>query len=313
MRIGSGYDIHVLVPGRPLMLGGIRIPSDKGEMAHSEGDVLIHALIDAILGAYAKGDIGSHFPPSDEQWKDADSRTLLSMVLDECIPYPCEKQKVIKSVERTLRWAKRCKDEYLRLGLPQRGILSFGIVQGGCYDDIRKRCAESLAELDFPGYAIGGVSVGEPEPQMLEQVEASASGLPFDKPRYVMGVGTPPQLLKMIALGADMFDCVMPTRLARHAVAFTPDGPINLKNAKFAEDSSPLDNETGGYSSKFSRAYIRHLVKANEMLACTLISMHNIRFFQNLMQKAREAIECGNYEQWSAETIARYESSENDK
>lgn len=235
------------------------------------------------------------------------------MVLDECIPYPCEKQKVIKSVERTLRWAKRCKDEYLRLGLPQRGILSFGIVQGGCYDDIRKRCAESLAELDFPGYAIGGVSVGEPESQMLEQVEASASGLPFDKPRYVMGVGTPPQLLKMIALGADMFDCVMPTRLARHAVAFTPDGPINLKNAKFAEDSSPLDNETGGYSSKFSRAYIRHLVKANEMLACTLISMHNIRFFQNLMQKAREAIECGNYEQWSAETIARYESSENDK
>lgn len=237
----------------------------------------------------------------------------ICMVLDECIPYPCEKQKVIKSVERTLRWAKRCKDEYLRLGLPQRGILSFGIVQGGCYDDIRKRCAESLAELDFPGYAIGGVSVGEPEPQMIEQVEASASGLPFDKPRYVMGVGTPPQLLKMIALGADMFDCVMPTRLARHAVAFTPDGPINLKNAKFAEDSSPLDNETGGYSSKFSRAYIRHLVKANEMLACTLISMHNIRFFQNLMQKAREAIECGNYEQWSAETIARYESSENDK
>ena len=186
-------------------------------------------------------------------------------------------------------------------------------MQGGCYDDIRKRCAESLAELDFPGYAIGGVSVGEPEPQMLEQVEASAAGLPFDKPRYVMGVGTPPQLLKMIALGADMFDCVMPTRLARHAVAFTPDGPINLKNAKFAEDDSPLDSETGGYSSKFSRAYIRHLVKANEMLACTLISMHNIRFFQNLMQKAREAIECGSYEQWSAETIARYESPENDK
>ena len=143
--------------------------------------------------------------------------------------------------------------------------------------------------------------------------EASAAGLPFDKPRYVMGVGTPPQLLKMIALGADMFDCVMPTRLARHAVAFTPDGPINLKNAKFAEDDSPLDSETGGYSSKFSRAYIRHLVKANEMLACTLISMHNIRFFQNLMQKAREAIECGSYEQWSAETIARYEFPENDK
>lgn len=148
---------------------------------------------------------------------------------------------------------------------------------------------------------------------MLEQVEASEAGLPREKPRYVMGVGTPPQLLKMIALGADMFDCVMPTRLARHAVAFTPDGPINLKNAKFAEDDSPLDAETGGYSAEFSRAYIRHLVKANEMLACTLLSMHNIRFFQNLMAGARAHIELGDYEEWSLGKIARYESAANDR
>lgn len=230
----------------------------------------------------------------------------ICMVLDECIPYPCEKSKVVKSVERTIRWAKRCRDEYERFGLPEKGILAFGIVQGGCYDDIRTDCAKRLAELDFPGYAIGGVSVGEPEAQMMQQVEASAAGLPFDKSRYVMGVGTPVQLLKMIALGADMFDCVMPTRLARHAVAFTPEGQINLKNAKYAEDESPLDNETGGYSAEFSRAYIRHLVKANEMLACTLISMHNIRFFQNLMSEARKHIELGDYESWSADWIARY-------
>lgn len=235
----------------------------------------------------------------------------ICMVLDECIPYPCEKNKIIKSVERTLRWAKRCRDEYERLGLPQEGILSFGIVQGGCHAEIRTDCARKLAELDFPGYAIGGVSVGEPEPQMLEQVEASEAGLPFEKSRYVMGVGTPPQLLKMIALGADMFDCVMPTRLARHATAFTPDGQINLKNAKFAEDDSPLDNQTGGYCAEFSRAYIRHLVKANEMLACTLISMHNIRFFQNLMAAARQHIELGDYEQWSRDWIDRYESGAN--
>lgn len=237
----------------------------------------------------------------------------ICMVLDECIPYPCERRKVEQSVERTLRWAKRCRSEYDKLGLPQTGVLAFGIVQGGCYPDIRAGCARRLAELDFPGYAIGGVSVGEPEPQMLEQVEASEAGLPREKPRYVMGVGTPPQLLKMIALGADMFDCVMPTRLARHAVAFTPDGPINLKNAKFAEDDSPLDAETDGYSAKFSRAYIRHLVKANEMLACTLLSMHNIRFFQNLMAGARAHIELGDYEEWSLGKIARYESAANDR
>lgn len=235
----------------------------------------------------------------------------ICMVLDECIPYPCKKPAVQNSVERTLRWAKRCHAEYERLELPEKNILAFGIVQGGCYDDIRAYCAKSLSEMDFPGYAIGGVSVGEPEEQMLQQVGASTPHLPKEKPRYVMGVGTPPQLLKMIALGADMFDCVMPTRLARHACAFTPDGCINLKNARFAEDASPLDNETGGYSANFTRAYIRHLVKANEMLACTLISMHNIRFFQNLMSQARKHIELGDYEEWSVNWISRYESGEN--
>ena len=149
--------------------------------------------------------------------------------------------------------------------------------------------------------------MGEPEAEMLEQVEACAKSLPFEKPRYVMGVGTPPQILKMIALGADMFDCVMPTRLARHACAFTLDGQINLKNARFAEDPAPLDAEIPSYASEFSRAYIRHLVKAEEMLACTLLSIHNLRFFQVLTEQARSHIEIGDFDEWSADWICRYE------
>ena len=234
----------------------------------------------------------------------------ICMVLDECIPYPCEKKACRDSVERTIRWAKRCFDAYHNLGLPQLDRHAFAIVQGSNYGDLRMECAERLSEMDFPGYAIGGVSVGEPEEEMLFQVDVSAQKLPREKPRYVMGVGTPPQILKMIALGADMFDCVMPTRLARHAVAFTLDGEINLKNARFCEDPEPLDEAIDSYASNFSRAYIRHLVKANEMLACTLLSIHNVRFFQILVEQARQHIEQGDFEEWSAGWIARYEAKQ---
>ena len=214
------------------------------------------------------------------------------MVLDECIPYPCEKRDCLKSVERTIRWAKRCKKIHESFADQN---LTFGIVQGGIYDDIRKMCAEELSQMDFPGYAIGGVSVGEPEEEMLKQVNASTKYLPENKPRYVMGVGTPVQLLKMIALGADMFDCVMPTRLARHANAFTVNGVINLKNSRFKEDHSPIDETVPSYASNFTRAYIRHLVVSNEMLACTLLSIHNISFFLDLMRQVREHLEIGDF------------------
>lgn len=227
----------------------------------------------------------------------------IRMVLDECIPYPCEKRACQKSVERTLRWAKRCKACHEEFADEN---LTFGIVQGGIYADIRAMCAQELAKMDFPGYAIGGVSVGEPEEEMMQQVDASAKFLPQQKPRYVMGVGTPVQLLKMIALGADMFDCVMPTRLARHANAFTSHGVINLKNSRFKEDGEPLDSEIQSYASNFSRAYIRHLIVSNEMLGCTLLSIHNIAFFLDLMRQARGHIELGDYAQWSAAWIERY-------
>ncbi len=233
----------------------------------------------------------------------------IRMVLDECIPYPCEKRACQKSVERTLRWAKRCKachDEFAD------GNLTFGIVQGGVYDDIRGMCAQELSKMDFPGYAIGGVSVGEPEEEMLKQVAASTKYLPAHKPRYVMGVGTPVQLLKMIALGADMFDCVMPTRLARHSNAFTINGVINLKNSRFKEDHKPIDETVPSYASNFTRAYIRHLVSANEMLGGTLLSIHNISFFLDLMYQAREHLELGDYAEWSNAWIARYNAGNKD-
>ena len=161
--------------------------------------------------------------------------------------------------------------------------------------------------MDFPGYAIGGVSVGEPEPEMLDQVHMCTEVMPREKPRYVMGLGTPPQLMKMIGLGADMFDCVMPTRLARHGSVFTPQGILNLKNERFKKDASPIMEADNYTCQNFSCAYLRHLIMANELLAYTLLSIHNTHFFLNLMEQARTHIEAGDYDQWSQTWIANYE------
>ena len=235
----------------------------------------------------------------------------VAMVLDICPPFPAEKKDVADAVRTTLRWAREFLDRATDTGFLAAGHHVFGIVQGGVYADLRRECAETLAQADFPGFAIGGVSVGEPEPEMLAQVAASAPFLPLSKPRYVMGVGTPPQLLKMIALGADMFDCVMPTRLARHGTAFTPDGTINIKNEKYKLDAAPLVEGLDNYVCRnFSRAYLRHLYIAGEMLSCSLLSIHNIHFFQDLMRQAREHIEAGDFTPWSRAWCARYEAGE---
>jgi queuine tRNA-ribosyltransferase len=233
----------------------------------------------------------------------------IAMVLDECPPWPAEPAAVRAAVARTVRWAKSCRAAWHTLGQPELGRHLFAIVQGSNLANLRRECAEQLVALDFPGYAIGGVSVGEPEPEMLAAVAAAAPHLPSDKPRYVMGVGTPPQLLKMIALGADMFDCVLPTRLARHTCAFTPDGPINLKNAQFALDATPLIEGQDNYTCKnFSRAYLRHLLMCNEILGCTLLTIHNLQFYLDLMTQARKQIEAGNFTKWSKDWCARYEA-----
>src|SRR5947209_16150751 len=212
----------------------------------------------------------------------------------------------------TTRWAKRCKDvvsavsaENASNALTTVRRMLFGIIQGATFADLRRASAQAIVELDFDGYAVGGVSVGEPEEEMMRAVEAAEPFLPVDKPRYAMGLGTPPQMLEMIARGMDMFDCVLPTRLARNGTAFTADGTLNLKNAEFALDKHPIEeNCTCSACREFSRGYIRHLIKAEEILGLRLITLHNLHFYLDLMRRAREAIVSGTFDQLRLEFVA---------
>ena len=232
----------------------------------------------------------------------------IAMVIDECPPWPCERDACAQAVARSFRWAQQCQQIAEDTGFLAAGHHVFAIVQGSTFDDLRREAAESLGALDFPGYAVGGVSVGEPEPEMLKQVGATTPFLPANKPRYTMGLGTPPQILKMIALGVDMFDCVMPTRVARNGLVFTPDGPINLRNERFRADSRPIVEGMDNYTAQFSRAYLRHLTVAGEMLSGTLLTIHNLHFYLDLLAQARRHIEAGDYGEWHRAWIERYEA-----
>ncbi|MFI5356674.1 MAG: tRNA guanosine(34) transglycosylase Tgt [Opitutales bacterium] len=232
----------------------------------------------------------------------------IAMVLDECPPWPCERDACAAAVARSHRWAQQCRQIAEDSGFLASGHHVFAIVQGSTFDDLRREAAEALAALDFPGYAVGGVSVGEPEPEMLKQVAATTPHLPAGKPRYTMGLGTPPQLLKMVALGVDMFDCVLPSRVARNGLVFTPDGAMNLRNERFRTDPRPICEEIRNYSTQFSRAYLRHLTVAGEILSCTLLTLHNLHFYLDLMTQARAHIEAGDYGPWHRAWIARYEA-----
>ena len=233
----------------------------------------------------------------------------IAMVIDECPPWPCERDECAAAVNRSLRWATQCRDIAADSGFLDRGHHLFGIVQGSTFDDLRREAAESLATLNLPGYAVGGVSVGEPEPEMLKQVGATTPFMPKDKPRYTMGLGTPPQLLKMVALGVDMFDCVLPSRVARNGLVFSPDGPINLRNGRYRSDPNPIVEGLDNYTCRnFSRAYLRHLVMAEEMLGGTLLTLHNLHFYLDLMAQARAHLEVGDYGPWHLAWIARYEA-----
>lgn len=227
----------------------------------------------------------------------------IQMQLDECVALPAEPKEIERAMELSLRWAERCKVAFGN----QPGKAMFGIVQGGDVPALRVRSAEELAKLDLKGYAVGGLAVGEPQDVMLKMLETTLPVLPGEKPRYLMGVGTPDDILKSVARGIDMFDCVMPTRSGRHGLAFTRRGKVNIRNARHAEDMRPLDEQSNCPATRdYSRAYLHHLVRANEALGGMLLSWHNLNYYQELMQGIRKAIAEGRFADFMAETIEEW-------
>ncbi|CZT35196.1 tRNA guanosine(34) transglycosylase Tgt [Rhizobium sp. 9140] len=223
----------------------------------------------------------------------------IQMQLDECIRLPAEPREIERAMEMSLRWAERCKTAFG----DQPGKAMFGIVQGGDNPALRVKSAQALAGLNLKGYAVGGLAVGEPQAVMLDMLDTTCPELPFEKPRYLMGVGTPDDILRSVARGIDMFDCVMPTRSGRHGLAFTRRGRVNLRNARHAEDVRPLDEQSTCPAARdYSRAYLHHLVRSNESLGGMLLTWNNLSYYQDLMAGIRKAIEDGRYADFMAET-----------
>ncbi len=232
------------------------------------------------------------------------------MAFDECTPYPCTRDYARQSMDRTLRWAERCLERHQELSRQRATRLPqalFGIVQGSVYPELRTQCARQLAALDLPGYAIGGLAVGEPRRAMFEVIETTLPHLPTTRPRYLMGVGLPCDLVEAVEAGIDLFDCVIPTRNARNGTAFTSRGRVRLKNASLAEDYSPLDQACPCKTCRhYTRAYLRHLFQADELLGLHLATYHNVYFFLQLMRDMRQAIIAGCFADWQAAFLATY-------
>ena len=278
--------------------GGYQVYSLSGKRKIKEEGVKFQSHID-----------GSYHLFTPENVMDI-QRTIgadIIMAFDECTPYPCDYNYAKKSMHMTHRWLKRCCERFdsteAKYGFEQS---LFPIVQGSVYKDLRKQSAEKIASFEREGNAIGGLSVGEPHDLMYEMTEIVCKVLPEDKPRYLMGVGTPTNLLENIALGVDMFDCVMPTRNARNGMIFTSEGTINIKNKKWADDFSPIDkNGTSYVDSSYSKAYVRHLFTVNEMLGKQITTLHNIRFYLWLMEQAREHLAAGTFTVWKNKMVKK--------
>ncbi len=255
-------------------LSTLRDISDEGVTFRSHLDGSAH-LMTPELSIKVQEDLGSD----------------IAMCFDECVPWPCSREESEEAVRRTLRWAERCRDAHAG-----NGQALFGIVQGSVFEDQRVLCARELAAMDLPGYAIGGLSVGEPHGEMYRILDSVTPEMPISKPRYLMGVGYPPNLVEGVARGIDMFDCVLPTRNGRNGTLFTPTGRINIKNLEYERDFSPVDPECGCYACRnFSRAYIRHLFRSGEILGSRLCTWHNLHYILDLMRKIRGAIEEGTF------------------
>jgi queuine tRNA-ribosyltransferase len=313
--LGNTYHLHVR-PGEKLIsrLGGLhRFMNWDGPILTDSGGFQVFSLAKLRKISEEGVRFQNHLDgtptfigPETSMEIQRDLGSDIVMLFDECPPHPCAHEAADKSLELTLRWARRCKDWWAAQPQESRPLL-FGITQGSSYPDLREKSARALVDIGFDGYAIGGVSVGEPETEMFCAVESAIPFLPLDHARYAMGLGTPPQIIEMIARGVDMFDCVLPTRLARNGTAFTAGGTINLKNAPYAEDSSPIEKDCRCYACKnFTRAYLRHLVKAEEILGLRLISIHNLHFYIGLARNAREHILAGTFQDFRKDFVANY-------
>jgi queuine tRNA-ribosyltransferase len=250
------------------------------------------------------GDLIELTPERSIEMQDALGADIV-MVFDECTPYPAGHAVARESMQLSLRWAKRSRAAFdeLKRGRDSDAAL-FGIVQGGVHHDLRRESLAGLRAIDFPGYALGGLAVGEPEEERLSVLEAVAPEMPADRPRYLMGVGTPADLVKAVARGVDMFDCVMPTRHARNGQLFTSEGPLNIRNSRFQADTGPIDPRCDCYACRhYSRSYLRHLQQCNEILGARLATIHNLYFYLTLMARAREAIESRRFQAFAAEVI----------
>jgi queuine tRNA-ribosyltransferase len=281
--------------------GGFQIFSLKGLREISEDGVRFQSHIDGSLHFFS--------PERVIELERAIGADII-MVLDECTPNPCEYGYAREAVERTLRWAERCKT-YLsnRPTVYEHDQALFGIVQGSTYEDLREHCLKELVDMDFAGYAIGGLAVGESAGEMYGLTQFCTERLPSEKARYLMGVGTPENLLESIARGCDMFDCVLPTRNGRNGMAFTGQGRLTLKNAIYKDDFSPLDPDCRCYTCQnFSRAYLRHLFQLKEILGMQLLTLHNLSFYFSLMNNARNAIRERHFTSWKGSTLGRFKT-----
>jgi len=281
----GGFQVWSLAERRKISEVGVefRAPTDGSKVVLSPESVM-----------QAQGDLGSD----------------IQMVFDECTDYPVAESVARQSMELSLRWAQRCRDEFDRLGSADRGSAIFGIVQGGMYADLRSRSLDGLLRIGFDGIAIGGLSVGEPEVDRIRILDELAPSLPPDTPRYLMGVGTPADIIEAVARGIDMFDCVMPTRNARNGHLFTSQGVVRIRNARYRDDRAPLDEHCACYTCRnYSRAYLRHLDQCGEMLGSRLNTIHNLHYYLALMADIRAAIEAGSFEPFARERLARERQS----
>jgi queuine tRNA-ribosyltransferase len=316
--LGNAYHLF-LRPGHELIkeLGGLqKYMSWEGLILTDSGGYQVFSLADmrkldddgVTFQSHLNGAAHTFTPELLIEIQSALGSDIM-MVLDQCTANPCERDEAETAVERTVAWARRSVQRYGQVANPHQSL--FAIVQGSTYEDLRTDCATDLMQMDFSGYAIGGLSVGETKDLTYDLIELHGGLLPPLKPRYLMGVGTPEDLLEGVSRGIDMFDCVLPTRNARNGTVFTRDGKLVVKNAGYVRDTGPLDEECDCYTCRhFTRAYLRHLFQAGEILGPRLATLHSVSFFLALMREAREAIVAGEFYSWKSAFLDRYRSGQ---